>query len=235
MDQLVIALDVDSRARALALTEELGRPGGAFKIGSRLFTSEGPDMVRALAERGSRVFLDLKYHDIPSVVAGAVRAATELGVWMLTVHAAGGRDMLKAAAEAAREAANGPIVVAVTVLTSLDEAGLERIGVQGAVENQVDRLAALAQDAGVDGVVASPLEIERIRARHGRGFAIVTPGIRGRQAAGEGQDDQARTLSAGEAVRAGADYIVVGRPIIGAASPRAAAEAICLEIAAARA
>lgn len=234
MDQLLIALDVDSRARALALADELGQAAGAFKIGSRLFTSEGPEVVRARAERGSRVFLDLKYHDIPSVVAGAVRAATELGVWMLTVHASGGRDMLKAAAETAREAANGPIVVVVTVLTSLDEAGLERIGVRRAVEDQVDRLAALAQDAGVDGVVASPLEIERIRARYGPDFAIVTPGIRGRHAEGAGEDDQARTSSAGDAVRAGADYIVVGRPIIGAASPRAAAEAICLEIAAAR-
>ncbi len=222
MDQLLVALDVDTSDRAFELSEQLENVAGGFKIGSRLFTREGPSIVRGLAERGHRVFLDLKYHDIPNTVAEAVRAATELGVWMITVHAAGGRDMLAAAAEAASHGTVPPRIVAVTVLTSFDDAALDLVGVSRPVPRQVEALAALAQDAGVDGVVASPLEIGLVRARCGSDFTVVTPGIRDRKADAT-PDDQVRTMNAAEAIRAGASYLVVGRPIIAASDPRAAA------------
>ena len=222
MDQLIVALDVDTGDRALALRDELRDVAGAFKIGSRLFTAEGPGFVRAMTERGDRVFLDLKYHDIPSTVASAVRVASDLGVWMLTVHAGGGDQMLAAAKEAAATSSSPPIIVAVTVLTSFDQAGLERVGITRPIPEQVDRLAALAQRAGVDGVVASPLEIRQVRERCGPDFLVVTPGIRNRQE-DSGPDDQARTVTAAEAIRAGANYLVVGRPIIASPSPQAAA------------
>ena len=222
MDQLLIALDVDTSEQALELSEQLEDIAGGFKIGSRLFTGEGPSIVRRMAERGHRVFLDLKYHDIPNTVAGSVRAATELGVWMLTVHAAGGRDMLAAAAEAASHGTVPPRIVAVTVLTSFDDAALGSVGVNRPVPRQVEALAALAKEAGVDGVVASPLEIGLVRARCGSDFTVVTPGIRDRKADATA-DDQVRTMNAAEAVRAGANYLVVGRPIIAASDPRAAA------------
>ena len=225
MDQLLIALDVDSAARAMALTDQLRDVAGGFKIGSRLFTAEGPAIVRRVAESGARVFLDLKYHDIPNTVAGAVRAAADLGVWMLTVHTAGGADMLRAAKEAADA---GPRIVGVTVLTSLDEAALRRLGISRGIAAHVDELAGLAQEAGIDGVVASPLEIERIRGRCGGTFTVVTPGIR--NPSGDAPDDQRRTLSAADAIRAGADYLVVGRPIIAAPDPRAAAAQIAKQI-----
>lgn len=163
MNRLLIALDVDTADRAVALADRLRDVAGGFKIGSRLFTAEGPRIVRRLSERGDRVFLDLKYHDIPSTVAGAVRAAGDLGVWMLTVHAAGGAAMLAAAAEAAAATAAAPAVVAVTVLTSFDEAALRRAGVARAIPEQVDSLAGLARESGVAGVVASPLEVARDR------------------------------------------------------------------------
>ena len=225
MDQLLIALDVDSAARAMALTDQLRDVAGGFKIGSRLFTAEGPAIVRRVAESGARVFLDLKYHDIPNTVAGAVRAAADLGVWMLTVHTAGGADMLRAAKEAADA---GPRIVGVTVLTSLDEAALRRLGISRGIAAHVDELAGLAQEAGIDGVVASPLEIERIRGRCGGTFTVVTPGIR--NPSGDAPDDQRRTLSAADAIRAGADYLVVGRPIIAAPDPSAAAAQIAKQI-----
>lgn len=228
MDQLLIALDVDSAARALELADALRGAAGGFKIGSRLFTAEGPAIVRALVDRGDRVFLDLKFHDIPNTVAGAVRAAARLGVWMLTVHAGGGRAMLGAARDAAGAA--GPRIVAITVLTSFDEAALGETGVTRTVLDQVEVLARLAQESGVDGVVASPLEIARLRRCCGPTFTIITPGIRMASDAASGRDDQARTLGAAEAVRAGATYIVVGRPIIDAPDPRAAAERICGEM-----
>jgi orotidine-5'-phosphate decarboxylase len=231
MDQLIVALDVDTAAEARVLADRLRGVAGGFKIGSRLFTSHGPSIVEELASRGDRVFLDLKFHDIPNTVAGAVRAATRLGAWMLNVHASGGTAMLLAAREAAdREAARAsrpsPLVIAVTVLTSLNDTILGEIGFSSRVPDLVERLAQLTKSAGLDGVVASPLETSLIRNRCGSGFVIVTPGIRG---ASDEQGDQRRTMTAAEALLAGATYIVVGRPIIAAADPRAAAEAIVAE------
>jgi orotidine-5'-phosphate decarboxylase len=228
MKQLLVALDVDTTAEAVALAGQLRGSVGGFKIGNRLFTGEGPAVVEAIVARGDRVFLDLKYHDIPQTVAGAVAAATRLGVWMINVHASGGSVMMRAARDAARdEAARGPrpapLVIAVTMLTSLSEPMLGEIGVSGAMSAQVQRLAALAKAAGLDGVVASPQEIALVRATCGPSFTVVTPGIRSVE---EPKGDQNRTLSASEALADGADFLVVGRPIIAAPDPRAAAERI---------
>lgn len=223
---VLVALDVDTVEHALALAHDVRGAVGGFKIGSRLFTSHGPSFVQHMVERGDRVFLDLKFHDIPNTVAGAVAAATRLGVWMVDVHAAGGLEMMRAAKAAAIEEAHrastpAPLVVAITVLTSFDQPALAGIGVSSAIADQVQRLASLAQAAGLDGVVASPHEIGLIRATCGPDFTIVTPGIRG---ASDQKGDQKRTLSAGEALAAGANHLVVGRPIIAADNPRAAAE-----------
>ena len=231
MDQLLVALDVDTVAEARALAEQLRGVAGGFKIGSRLFTSEGPGIVEDLAARGERVFLDLKFHDIPNTVAGSVAAATRLGVWMLNVHALGGGAMMRAARdaahqEAARTSRPAPLVIAVTMLTSLDQRALTEIGMADAMTAQVGRLAALSEASGLDGVVASPHEIDIIRRRCGRQFVIVTPGIRG---ATDVKGDQSRTMTAVEALASGATYLVVGRPIIAAADPRAAAERIVAE------
>ena len=228
VNQLLVALDVETAEHARALAGELRGVAGGFKIGKRLFTSCGPSLVEDLAAKGDRIFLDLKYHDIPNTVAGAVTAATRLGVWMLDVHASGGSAMMRAARaaadeEAARRSAPAPLVVAVTVLTSFNQQTLEEVGVAGELNAQVERLATLAKQAGLDGVVASPLEISLIRAGVGATFTIVTPGIR---SADEASGDQQRTLSAADALAAGADYLVVGRPIIAASDPRRAAERI---------
>jgi orotidine-5'-phosphate decarboxylase len=248
VDQLLIALDVETAAKAIALADSLRGAAGGFKIGSRLFTSEGPSVVRALVDHGDRVFLDLKFHDIPNTVATAVSAATAFGVWMLNVHASGGTKMMRAARDAAHEAAartgaNAPLVIAVTVLTSMNPAMLAETGVEAPVLDQVLRLADLAHGAGLDGVVASPQETAAIRQRFGSGFAIVTPGIRGGVASQDaktalpaapseraGKDDQERTMTAAQAISAGASYIVVGRPVIAAEDPRAAAERMADEV-----
>jgi orotidine-5'-phosphate decarboxylase len=227
MEQLLVALDVDSAAEARAMADRLRGVVGGFKIGSRLFTSNGPGLVEELASRGDRVFLDLKFHDIPNTVAGAVAAATRLGVWMVNVHASGGRAMMRAARaaadeEAARLSRPAPLLIAVTMLTSLDQEAVKEIGV-ASLSDQVERLAALTQASGLDGVVASPQEIALIRRRCGASFAVVTPGIRG---VDDVKGDQSRTLTAAGALAAGASYLVVGRPIIAAADPRAAAERI---------
>ncbi|MCC7123974.1 MAG: orotidine-5'-phosphate decarboxylase [Acidobacteria bacterium] len=233
MNRILVALDVDSRAKALHLADQLRGTVAGYKIGKQLFTAEGPDVVRALTSRGDRVFLDLKFHDIPNTVAGAVKSAIATGAWMVNVHASGGSAMMRAAATAAREQAaklgvTPPLVIGVTVLTSMDEAALAEIGTTRSVLEQVVHLARLAKDAGLDGVVASPQEIAAIRAACGPDFAIVTPGIR---PAGEaGKDDQARTLTPAQAVAAGATYLVIGRPITAASDPRAAAEGIAAEL-----
>ena len=231
MDQLLVALDVDTAAQARALADALRGSIGGFKIGKQLFTSVGPSLVEELVGRGDRVFLDLKYHDIPNTVAGAVAAATRHGVWMVNVHASGGSAMMRAARDAADSTAAAvgrkpPLVIAVTLLTSLNQAALAEIGIDAPVMDQVQRLAALADASGMDGVVASAQEAPLIRRRCRTGFHIVTPGIRG---ASDARADQSRTLSASEALAAGATYLVVGRPITGAPDPRAAAERLAAE------
>ena len=231
MEQLLVALDADTVEDARRLADRLRGVVGGFKVGSRLFTSHGSRFVEELVGRGDRVFLDLKFHDIPNTVAGAVGAAARMGVWMVNVHASGGLDMMKAAREAADEEAakvlqSPPLVIAVTVLTSIGQSRLAELGVDGDLGDHVVRLATLAQNAALDGVVASPREISLIRAKCGERFAIVTPGIRG---PADLKGDQTRTESAQAALEAGASYIVVGRPIIAASDPRAAAEAIARE------
>jgi orotidine-5'-phosphate decarboxylase len=234
VNRILVALDVDSAAKALALADTLRGSVAGYKIGKQLFTAEGPGVVRALTSRGDRVFLDLKFHDIPNTVAGAISSAIATGAWMVNVHASGGSAMMRAAAEAARTAAaktgaERPLVIGVTVLTSMDEAALGEVGTSRPVMEQVVHLATLAERAGLDGVVASPLEIAAIRKACGPQFVIVTPGIR--PAGQAGKDDQARTLTPREAVAAGATYLVIGRPITGASDPRAVAEAIASETA----
>ncbi len=229
-DKIFVALDVETRDSALKLADTLRGAVGGYKIGSRLFTAEGPSMVRALTERGDKVFLDLKFHDIPNTVAQAAAAAAGLGVTMFNVHAGGGTAMMRAAREAVHEAAAkrggpAPLIIAVTVLTSMNQQTLREIGVVIELRDQVLRLAELTQEAGLDGVVASPQETEAIRHRCGKEFTIVTPGIRG-GTAGPVRNDQERTMTPAEAMAAGASYLVVGRPIIAAPDPLAAARAI---------
>ena len=233
-ERVLVALDVATGARARELAQTLRGVVGGFKIGSRLFTLEGPGLVQALADTGVRVFLDLKFHDIPNTVAQAVESAVLTGAWMVNVHASGGRPMMEGARRAAAETAQRsgrqtPLVIAVTVLTSMDQQTLQSVGVERPLDAHVVALAQLTRDAGLNGVVASPLETASIREACGSDFVIVTPGIRG-AAAGTEKNDQARTMGPAEAVRAGATYIVVGRPIIGAADPLAAAEGIVEEL-----
>jgi len=234
VDKLLVALDVDTGERALQLASDLRGIAGGMKVGSRLFTLEGPALVRKLVDGGHRVFLDLKFHDIPNTVAQAVESAVQTGAWMINVHAGGGTAMMKAAADAGRETAARigrpqPLLIAVTVLTSMDAATLAQVGVSRPLLDQVVALARLTKDAGLDGVVASPQETAEIRRACGSDFSIVTPGIRGASAGGP-KGDQQRTMGPAEAVKAGASFIVVGRPIIAAADPRAAAEAIAREL-----
>jgi len=233
-EKLIVALDVETAAEARRVFEGLRDAAGMFKVGSQLFTAEGPGFVRELVAAGARVFLDLKFHDIPNTVAAASREAVRLGVSLFNVHASGGSEMMRRAADAVREEAarlgtEAPRLIAVTVLTSMDAAALSETGVSGrSLEEQVAGLARLASEAGLDGVVASPHEIGLVREGVGReGFLVVTPGVR---PAGVAGDDQRRVMTPAEAVRAGADFVVVGRAILGASDPAGAARAVVEEM-----
>jgi orotidine-5'-phosphate decarboxylase len=235
---LIVALDFDSLSTALKFAEKVVDLVGMFKVGSQLFTSAGPEAVRQVAKLGADVFLDLKFHDIPNTVAGAVLASAALpGVQLVNVHALGGGQMLHAAAQAVSAGvpmgADRPRLLAVTLLTSMDAKTIREVGIGGPPNSRVVRLAKLSQKAGVDGVVASVQEAKAIRKACGREFLIVTPGVRPKTAESK-KDDQARTATPREAIRAGADFIVVGRPILTATDPRAAAQEIVDEIAAAK-
>jgi len=226
-ERLIVALDVSSAAAAQKIVAAVGDSAFAYKVGKQLFTAEGPQIVRNLVASGRQVFLDLKYHDIPSTVASAVREAAKLHVSMLTVHASGGGRMLRAAVDAARNMNPTLMVLAVTVLTSLDDSDLEKMGVRGKVVDQVLRLSALAIADGCDGVVASAQEATELRNELDGEFLIVTPGVR---PAGMGRGDQVRVVTPAEAIAAGATHIVVGRPITQAADPAAEARAILGQI-----
>ena len=219
--RVIVALDFPDTTSAVDLAARLDPAACAVKVGKELFTAAGPDLVRELVRRGFRVFLDLKFHDIPNTVAQACAAATRLGVWMLNVHAAGGSAMLTAARDAVVKAAAAdgsarPLLVAVTLLTSLDAGDLAAIGVVGTAEAQVLRLARLAQASGLDGVVCSAREAPELRAACGRQFKLITPGIR---PAGTATHDQARIMTPEAAIAAGADYLVIGRAITAAPDP----------------
>ena len=233
MNPILVALDVPTAEAAVALADTLRGTVGGYKIGNQLFTAAGPSIVRTLVERGDRVFLDLKFHDIPNTVKGAVASATALGAWMVNVHASGGAEMMAAAKQSADEAARAgrvrPLVIAVTVLTSLNAADLTSVGVSVSPQEQVVRLARLAQTAGCDGVVASPQEVQAIREACGKDFVIVTPGVRGGSAVASA-DDQERTATPAGAMAAGSSYLVIGRPITAAPNPREAAARISQEI-----
>jgi orotidine-5'-phosphate decarboxylase len=229
MNPILVALDVESAATAVDLANTLRGSVGGFKIGKQLFTAAGPAMVRELTSCGDRVFLDLKFHDIPNTVAGAIQSAVSTGAWMVNVHCSGGSAMMKAAADAATKAAQKfsqprPLVIGVTVLTSMTDAALRETGVNTPMLDQVVHLAKLARSSGLDGVVASPQEVRAIRQACGADFQIVTPGIR--PVDQQGKDDQARTMTPAEAIEAGATYLVIGRPITAAPDPRSAAEQI---------
>ena len=230
-DRLIVALDVSSAAHARQIVQSIGDAATTYKVGKQLFTAEGPQVVRDLVASGRKVFLDLKFHDIPNTVAAAVKSAAELQVSLLTVHASGGSKMLKAATEAAAQSSAKPMILAVTVLTSLSDADLQEIGIAGNVLSQVLRLGALARAAGCGGLVASAHEARELRRELGEGFAIVTPGVR---PAGTATGDQARVLTPHDAIAAGATHLVVGRPILESANPAKAAQEIVAEIAAAQ-
>ena len=237
---LIVALDFDSLSAALKFAEPIADLVGMFKIGSQLFTTAGPEAVRQVAKLGADIFLDLKFHDIPNTVAGAVLAAAALPrLQLINVHALGGAAMMKAAAQAVSAGvpmgADRPRLLAVTLLTSMDAKTVREVGINGPPESRVQKLAKLSQKSGVDGVVASVQEAKAIRRACGREFLIVTPGVRPKEkSAHSKKDDQVRTATPREAIRAGADFIVVGRPILAATDPRAAAQEIVDEIAAAK-
>ncbi|HMD43053.1 MAG TPA: orotidine-5'-phosphate decarboxylase [Candidatus Acidoferrum sp.] len=237
---LIVALDFDSLASALKFAKNIADLVGLFKIGNQLFTAAGPEAVRQVAQLGPGIFLDLKYHDIPNTVAGAVLAAAALpGVELVNVHALGGAAMMQAAVQAISAGVpmgeDRPRLLAVTVLTSMDHKSMREVGIGGLPQSRVLQLAKLAKKSGVDGVVASVREAKAIRKACGREFLIVTPGVRSKdQGSVEEKDDQARTATPQEAIRAGADFLVVGRPVLAAADPRAAAAQIVEEMASAK-
>lgn len=230
-DKLIVALDFNTAEAATQMTDRLRGRVGMFKVGMEAFTAEGPMLARYLTDSGEKVFLDLKFHDIPNTVRGACRAAAAMGVTLLNVHALGGRKMMKAALDGATEGTPDgrprPLVLAVTILTSLAAGDLEEIGITGPPESAVLRMARLAQSEGLDGVVASAKEVLLLRKECSPDFVIVTPGIR---PAGAALNDQSRTATPQAALDAGANYIVVGRPITAAPDPAAAADAILEEM-----
>jgi orotidine-5'-phosphate decarboxylase len=231
-DRLIVALDVDSMEQAKTLVERLAGEVGMFKIGKQLFTHAGPQAVQLIKELGGEIFLDLKFHDIPNTVAKAAIEATRLGVKMFNVHASGSLEMMRTTVKEVervcrREKVRRPIMLAVTVLTSLNQDDLQRLGVEHKVADQVVRLALLTKEAAMDGVVASPHEVADIRSACGPSFVIVTPGIR---PADGNRNDQQRVMTPADAVRAGVDYIVVGRPILEAQDPVVAARRIIGEM-----
>ncbi len=229
--ELIVALDLESADEAMSIVNNTGQAVEWYKIGSKMFTSFGPELVRRVKDAGKKIFLDLKFHDIPNTVAGAVAAAARMGVEMVNVHASGGSGMMRAAVEAAAENAPGekPLVIAVTLLTSIDAGGLSEIaaGEKPDPEKYVLKLAKLASDSGLDGIVCSAKEISVLRRELPAGFSLVVPGIR---PAGSAKDDQKRIMTPGEAAGLGADFIVVGRPVIRAEDPSAAAHAILEEL-----
>lgn len=230
---LVIALDVDTADQALSLVKQLRGKAGLFKVGKQLFTAEGPDIVRRIIDMGESVFLDLKYHDIPNTVAKAGIEAMRLGIKIFNVHALGGSTMMRTVSTEVRAAAERenkpcPMILGVTVLTSSNQKTLNELGIYCSVEQQVERLAVLANSSGLDGVVASPLEIAIIRKSvSNQDFVVLTPGVRPK---GSSADDQSRIMTPAEAIKAGATYIVIGRPITAAENPSSAADKILQEI-----
>jgi orotidine-5'-phosphate decarboxylase len=225
--RIIIALDFASRQAAQSLVERLDPARCKLKVGKELFVAAGPDYVASLVDRGYEVFLDLKFHDIPNTVAAACRAAAHLGVWMMNVHALGGRAMLESAREALEQAPSRPKLIAVTLLTSMQDADLAEVGIAGNAQQTVSRLANLVQDCGLDGVVCSAREVSVLRRERGSEFLLVTPGIRPAQAE---RGDQARIATPQEAIQNGASYLVIGRPITQAADPLAALDAVRQEI-----
>jgi orotidine-5'-phosphate decarboxylase len=228
MSRIIVALDYANPQHALDLVARL-KPGQCrLKVGKELFTRGGPALVEALVRQGWEVFLDLKFHDIPNTVAKACEAAADLGVWMVNVHALGGNRMMEAAREALDKRSSRPLLIAVTILTSMGDEDVREIGLAGTPADNVRRLAGMAQQAGLDGVVCSPKEIALLRAQQGENFRLVTPGIR---PAGSAKGDQTRVMTPAEAVAAGASYLVIGRPITAAPEPIEALTAIEQEIA----
>jgi orotidine-5'-phosphate decarboxylase len=224
-EKVIIALDVSTRKEALTLVESLHPLTGMFKVGMQLYTAEGPSFVRDIIAAGGKVFLDLKFHDIPNTVRKAALEAAKLGVSMMTIHTAGGQAMMQAVSDELREklGEKKPIVVGVTVLTSMDDGALRETGISSSMDEQVLRLAKLAEASSLDGVVCSPREIQMIRNTAGRNFKIVTPGVR---MPAQAADDQQRTATPREAIASGADYIVVGRAVTNASHPHAALESL---------
>ncbi|HYL17981.1 MAG TPA: orotidine-5'-phosphate decarboxylase [Burkholderiales bacterium] len=232
---IIVALDFPDADSALALSRRLSPSLCRLKVGKELFTAAGPSLVEKLVQSGFGIFLDLKFHDIPNTVAQACNSAARLGVWMLNIHALGGRAMLEAAREAIRSSTDRPLLTAVTILTSMGAQDLSEVGISGSPEDAVSRLAALTDDCGLDGVICSALEASRLRGERRPGFLLVTPGIRPVAESGAQQrpsDDQKRVMTPQLALAAGASYLVIGRPITRAPDPLAALRAIHHEIAA---
>jgi len=233
LQPLVVALDVSSADEALRLVEQLRGMAGMFKVGKQLFTAEGPQIVRRIRELGEEVFLDLKFHDIPNTVAAAAIEAMRLGVRMLNVHALGGREMMVRTSDAVKQASEReglrrPLILGVTVLTSHSQQSLDEVGIDRSIEDEVTRLARLCSESGLDGVVASPLEIRSVRGTVSRkDFVVLVPGVR---PAGSDHNDQSRVMTPREAIKEGATFIVVGRPIVADKDPVAAARRIIEQI-----